>query len=345
MALHTIDANTFALYDFNEASGTTLGDVSGNGRDMTWVGSPTVIAGLSGNARTLNGSTQYAELLSDANWRTLFTASTGWTIEAWVRIPLASGGTSRQYFFSNAGSFSGETLANNSLCSTIMTNGGGYGIFWESGSGTNSIDQQNDDRALGQGRWSHIAWRRNAGTPTATTDVFINGQLVRSYSAATLAAGGTDAAQYNHIGRFYRSSSTSSWAGDIDEIRISNTPRTNSEIDTSYRAGLGISATAPTISNLSPSDGTHISSSRTISFDVTLTDVGGLAKTMIWAEYSNGLSELVCEGVSFAPAFREDSTAVAITNGYTYTLSRRGGWPYGPSISVSAISVGGLENG
>jgi hypothetical protein len=345
MALHTIDANTFALYDFNESSGTTLGDVSGNARHMTWVGSPTVIGGLSGNARTLNGSTQYAELLSDANWRTLFTASTGWTIEAWVRIPLASGGSTRQYFFSNAGSFSGETLANNALCSTIMTNGGGYGIFWEHSTGTNGIDQQSNDRALGQGRWSHIAWRRNAGTPTATTDVFINGQLVRTYSAATLAAGGTAATQYNHIGRFYRDNSGNSWSGDIDEIRISDIPRTNSEIGTSYQAGLGISATPPTISNLSPANGQRIGVTQTISFDLTLSDVGGLAKTMVWAQYSNGLSELVCEGIAFTPAFAADSTTVAITNGYTYTLSRRGGWPLPPSISVSAISVGGLENG
>jgi len=336
------DANCFAHYYFDEASGTTLADSSGNGRDMTLVGSPTVIAGLNGNARTFNGTTQYAEVISDANWRTLFGAA--WTIEAWIKQPVATGGTSRMYLFSNAGSFSGETLADNCLAAVINSPCGGYGVFWENGAGVNGIDQFSANCAVGQGQWAHMAWRRNAASGgSAVVEIFVDGRKIVTYSAATVAAGGTSAAQYNHIARFYRDNSGSSWSGTIDELRISNIARSDAEILESYTRGIGGGTGAPTLSNLSPADGQRIAPSQAISFDVTCADAAGLAQTLVWVTYASGLVELACEGTSFTPPFRGESTTVAISNGYTYSLKRRGGFPLAPRISISAINYGGLE--
>jgi len=55
------DANTIALYHFDELSGNIAGDSSGNGLDGIVVGT-TIVDGLYGKARSLNGSSDYIEV-------------------------------------------------------------------------------------------------------------------------------------------------------------------------------------------------------------------------------------------------------------------------------------------
>lgn len=347
MAIHIIDANTFALYDFNAASGSVLPDVSGNARDMTLFGSPPTIASIQGNGLNFDGSTHYAEVIGDANWRTLLTAP--WTFECWFRMPSSDITTQRDFIFSYNGSNAtpgggGNALADNTLACLGIANSCRYHIHWEFGNGTVGIDQFPNTVVTGSDYWGHMAWRRGAGAPTnVPMHIFLNGQLINTFTNLTPAAGATSANVYAHIGRYYRSSSSLSFKGGLREIRISNVARSDAEILTSYTRGLSDSS-VPTVVNLNPPNGTTISPSQAISFDVLTDSANGLAAAMIWVTYSSGLVELAFDGSSLTPAFAPNSTRVPIANGHTYTLRRRGGFPAGPRISISAIGTNGLEN-
>lgn len=92
---------------------------------------------------------------------------------------------------------------------------------------------------------------------------------------------------------------------------------------------------SPTISNVTPSGGAVLPTD-VIQFDVT--DVSVLAMTVVvWVAYpSTGETEMVYNGSAFTSRF-PSSTRIAIANGYTFTLSRVGGWPAAPQIEVEAF--------
>ena len=81
---HAATAGLVAAYGFNEGSGTTLTDLSGNGRSGTISGAAWTTAGRYGGALTFSGSA------TARNWVTIpdhpsLALSGGFTLEAWAR--------------------------------------------------------------------------------------------------------------------------------------------------------------------------------------------------------------------------------------------------------------------
>jgi hypothetical protein len=68
-----------ALYHFDETSGTTSADPSGNGNTATMVGGATFSPGVRGNAATFRGANQYAMLPIG-----IVSALTNFSISAWI---------------------------------------------------------------------------------------------------------------------------------------------------------------------------------------------------------------------------------------------------------------------
>ena len=67
-------------YKFDETSGTTAADSSGNGKNATLVNGPTWVAGKSGNAVNLDGSNDYVSMPSG-----IVSTLNDFTIAAWVK--------------------------------------------------------------------------------------------------------------------------------------------------------------------------------------------------------------------------------------------------------------------
>jgi hypothetical protein len=91
-----------AHYQFNEASGTSAADATGNGKTATVNGGGTWIAGRIGNAVNLSGTSQYvsipAGILAGASACTIATWVRLDTIANWVRIfDLGTGSTANMF--------------------------------------------------------------------------------------------------------------------------------------------------------------------------------------------------------------------------------------------------------
>lgn len=174
----------------NEASGSSFADDAGSSHTGTWTGSPSVVAGLvpdGGNARLLNGTTQYGEV-GFGSWMEGFTA---FTLEAVVKGTGTSGS-----ILSRASSTSPYRLGftGGKPFVAVRTNLGGE----ELAIGATSVND---------GNRHHIA-----GTWTGSTlTIYVDG-----VSDGTLVKGGSIVSGSSTALRVGQRNSDSFWAGTVD---------------------------------------------------------------------------------------------------------------------------------
>jgi fibronectin type 3 domain-containing protein len=203
--------NLLAAYlKFDETSGTTAADSTGNGWNGTLVNGPVWAAGKSGNAVSLNGTNQYVSLPAGV----VSSANTA-TVAAWVYLDAASNwmrifdfgsGTSTYMFISP------ENGANGKIRFAIKVN--------------NSSEQIIDGQStLPTGGWHHVAVTLNG----ATGILYVDGSQVGSNTAMTLKPSDMGSTTQNWIGR-------SQFANDpylnglVDDFRIYTRALSASEI-------------------------------------------------------------------------------------------------------------------
>ena len=94
--------NTMGLWHFNENSGTTVGDESGNGNTGTFVGAPAWTAdGRFGYALNFNGTSDYITI-PDAPSLDIDSLTGTLTIEAWIYPHVSGGGVYRSFISKRA---------------------------------------------------------------------------------------------------------------------------------------------------------------------------------------------------------------------------------------------------
>ena len=173
---------------FNEGSGTTAGDTSGNGHAGTLVGGASWTAGRSGSAIALDGSSGYVNLPAGvASDLTDFTAA-AWVYwnasRAWERVFDFGSGTTRYMFITPRSSTGAVRFA-------ITLSGG------------KAEQVVNGTAALPTGQWVHVAVTLAGQTAT----LYVNGVAVGSNNAVFTAPWQLGATTQNCIGR-------SQYAGD-----------------------------------------------------------------------------------------------------------------------------------
>jgi hypothetical protein len=104
----------------------------------------------------------------------------------------------------------------------------------------------------------------------------------------------------------------------------------------------GPDTTPPVVGAVSPAPGTAISPTQPVTFQVT-DDSGVFRRIVVNATYPTGVVECVHDGDGFRGFYSLNSTRVAITQGFAYSLLRAGGWPGSPTITVFAIDAAGNE--
>jgi hypothetical protein len=98
-------------------------------------------------------------------------------------------------------------------------------------------------------------------------------------------------------------------------------------------------ASAPTVTLISPTDGSRIGRYRDLVLTVTDASV---FTAFLWITYPGTTpDDLVYTGEAFGKAFAESSTVEEIEGGYQYTLRRAGGWPGNPTVYVKPIDASG----
>jgi hypothetical protein len=193
-----------AVYSFNEGSGTTVHDSSGNGNNGTLQGGAAwTTSGRYGNAISFNGTNAYVNVPNSSSVQ----LTTAMTLEAWINPTLRNGvwrdviykGNDKYYL--EADSTSGKPVAGGIL-------GGSYGeIYGPSAVTTNT--------------WTHLAGTYDG----ATLRLYVNGVQVNSRAQTGAIAISTNALQFGGdsiYGQYFQ--------GTIDEIRIYNRALSATEI-------------------------------------------------------------------------------------------------------------------
>jgi hypothetical protein len=204
-------AGPVAAYSFNQGSGTTAADISGNGLTGTLAGATWTTSGHHGDALSFNGTTSYVDLGNPA----LLNGTGSMTWAAWV---YATGNPPDDgQIIAKADGSSGWQLK-----TSPDTGPETFGVK-VSGSTTSAQRYSKTVRALNQ--WYHVTGVYNA--TTRTLDIYVNGVLDDGVLLGTIPSSQAVANLNVNIARrsggFY-------FKGVIDDVRIYNRALSQTEI-------------------------------------------------------------------------------------------------------------------
>ena len=214
-----------AAYGFNEGTGQTAADASGDGSTGTIVGASWTTAGKYGDALSFNGTGNYVDLGNSAS----LNMTGSMTVSAWV---FATGNPPDDgQIVAKSDNSSGWQLK-----TTPDTGPNTFGIS-VSPNGTSHVQRySNTVRSLNT--WYHVAGVYNAAAQTL--DIYVNGVLDDGVLSGPVPASQVGSAVNANIGRrtggFY-------FQGMIDEVRIYNVALTQAQIQSDMNTPVGQSGT------------------------------------------------------------------------------------------------------
>lgn len=184
-------------YKFDETSGTTAADSSGNGKNATLT-SATWAAGRTGNAVSLNGSSQYVSMPTG-----MVSTLNDFSIATWVRLNNLS-------TWSRIFDFGSSTTVN-----MFLTPQSGSGVrFAITTNGSGSEQRITGSSALVTGAWVHVAVTLSGSIGI----LYVNGTSVGTNTSMTLKPSSLGSTSRNYIGRSQYSDPYLN--GLIDDFRI-----------------------------------------------------------------------------------------------------------------------------
>lgn len=228
-----------AAYSFNEGTGTTVTDLSGNGNNGTISGATWNAAGRYSGALSFDGVNDMVTIPDAAS----LDLTTGMTLEAWIR-PTSNAGWRTVILKETTGELA-------------------YGLYSAGGvtrpsawirAGTVSYSANSNTQAA-TNTWTHVA---------ATYD----GAVLRIYTGGVLRTSRNVATSINVTPNPLRIGGNSVWSewfsGLIDEVRVYNRALTAAQIQTDMNTPLAVDAAPPTGSITSPTGGTTVAGTVTV---------------------------------------------------------------------------------
>ncbi len=195
-----------AAYGFDEGSGTTVTDESGNGHNGTVANTTWAATGKYGKALSFNGTSALVTIPDAASLH----LTTGMTLEAWVNPSTVNANWRDVIYKGNDNYYLEGTSSNASKPDAGLIAGGSYGDAF----GT---------AALSANTWSYLAETYD-GT---TVRLYVNGTQVASTAHTGAITTSTNPLQIGGdsiYGQYF--------AGMIDEVRVYNVALTATQIQT-----------------------------------------------------------------------------------------------------------------
>ncbi len=236
-----------AAYAFEEGSGTSVADASGNGLTGTLTNGPTWVAGKYGGAVGFDGSNDYVSLGNP----TQLQLTGSMTISAWIYSAAFPGDDAAIVSKRNGGESGFQ------LDTTIDRGPRTIGFKLTNSSGGQMF--RYGATAMQTNTWYHVAGVYNA--TAGTLDVYLNGQLDNGPFEGTVTSSQQNSSLAVNIGR--RASGGFLHNGRIDDVRIYNTALTQAQIQadmvTPVAGGQGADHTPPTVAITSPAANAQVS--------------------------------------------------------------------------------------
>jgi hypothetical protein len=191
-------------WKFDEKSGTSVADSSGNGNNGTLYNTPIWTAGKFGSALNFNGSTSYVDLGNAASVQ----LTTG-TIGAWIKTTDAG--------------VNFRAIADKSSAYSLFLSNNVFGIYDWGGAAFRS-----SGIALNDGKWHFVACSFQSGVANGTI-LYIDGKSVTTTTMTV-----TNQVSSLQIGV---NTGTQQFAGAIDQVRVYSYVRTPAQIAYDYNRG------------------------------------------------------------------------------------------------------------
>ena len=219
ISVEYISTDFVAYWKFDETSGTSAYDWSGNGKAGTLNGSCTWVAGLTGNAVNIPGGTSYVGVPNGIVY-----GLTNFTVAAWVKL------TSRS---ANMRIFDFGTSTTNYMEMTPQhaTSSGKIQFVIRTSSTTKTVT---GTAALPTGSWQHVAVTLSGQTLT----LYVQGAQVGQITNCTITPNSLGSTTKNYIGKS-QTTSHPYLNGAVDGFRIYNRALTGTEITALYGGGAG----------------------------------------------------------------------------------------------------------
>ena len=211
-----------AAYGFNEGSGTTVTDASGNGHTGTITNATWAATGKYGKALQFNGTNALVSIPNAASLQ----LSTGMTLEAWVNPSTVNSAWRDVIYKGNDNYYLEATSTNASKPDAGMIAGGSYADAY----GT---------AALTASTWSYLTETYDG----STLRLYVNGTLVTSTAHTGTIATSTNPLQIGGDSLY-----SQDFAGLIDEVRVYNVALTAAQVQSDMATPVGSSqdTTPPT---------------------------------------------------------------------------------------------------
>lgn len=296
-----------AYYRLGDASGTTMTDSSGNGRNGTYNGPTLGATGLlTGDANTsadFDGTNDRCTVTYNAGWM----APANWTIEAWFNTDTTSG----------AAVIAGRQASGNARWS-ITRSGTGL-VFRFNSNGSSGWNDLTVASVVTTGQTYHVV-----GTWDGTTRrLYLNGSQIGSDTPGFTPSGTAGLS----IGSWFDLSAE--WFnGRIDEVAYYGTALSSTRVGAHYTAGI----TPPGVVNGGLATETDEALAGTVTVDTVIT--GGLA-----TETDTALAGTVSEGVVISGSQAQETDA-ALPGSVTVDTTVAGGLATETDTALGGTVVG-----
>jgi len=293
-ALSHAQTGPIGQWPFDEGTGTTTADLSGNADTGTLVGSPVWAAGRVGlHSLTFNGSTNYVNVPNASGvLDNLQSTGNGMTVAAWINASGVGGGGAGR-IFEKGGWFLAMSLNGSAnVVKFTCQDSGGYRI-----STTVSLNT-----------WIHIAATWDGGGSGTGMHLYVNGVLADGTSAAGTGGPGPDVGALNIGNR--ASDLAKGFTGSIDEARIYNRTLSASEIQALADS---TAPSAPSTLSASPASSSQINLSWSAS-----TDNVGVTGYLLERCAGTGCSSFVQVAAPTGTAYND--TGLSASTSYSYRV-------------------------
>ena len=205
------DPSLVSYWKFDEGTGTVASDASGNGNSGSLLNGPTWATGHAASAVSLDGVNDYVNIAPKI--ATLLNS----TVAAWFKTTS----TAAEDIYSEGSSGDGTPLLR------IVVNRSGVGnLGFEHRDNANLMNSIHLPVNANNGAWHHVALVRTA---LNAWKLYFDGALIASFMGSNPGALTVNRAA---IGSLLRTSPSSYFNGQIDEVRLYNRALTQAEVQT-----------------------------------------------------------------------------------------------------------------